>query len=395
MPILAIIVTFSLFFLVLSPSVLAQEEEEDAQVGIRVDGDIPLIEVGKDTVINITFEDRGSLNWSKLLETYGSMFGGLGYVYMKVVWPYMFGEQITEWMGYHSIDFYPEVEGNVSGWYAWMEPSEIVRSTLGTTANLKLHVRVDERTQSNAAVIRIKCVRRGITGKPIAVSYSEIAVTARAYHYINIVPLESKKEVSPGSTVTIPVDVKNLGNFVDTFHISAVGENGVVGIASDQILVLNPGESQRIYIQATAPITLFDIGTPKNLKILAYSIHEPDNIFTGEIALINKGIYLPFLIILIVIIGTIVALLYIYRGSLSNIKISFETFETKETKKKETVEKEEEITEPVERSEEKKSIEFTPKVEKPSFQKKRTERDELINRILREQDKQKRKFKKY
>ncbi|MCD6236934.1 MAG: hypothetical protein J7K13_03160 [Thermoplasmata archaeon] len=381
MPILAI-VTFSLFFLVLSPSVLAQDEEEDAQIGIRVEGNIPLIEVGKDTVINITFEDRGSFNWTQLMKSFP-------YLYMKVVWPYMFGPWVKEWLGYHSIDFYPEVKGNISGWYAWMEPSEIVGSTAGTSAKLKLHVRVDERTQSNAAVIRIKCVRRGITGEPIAVSYSEIAVTARAYHYIDVVPLESKKEVSPGSTVTIPVEVKNLGNFVDTFHISVVGENGVVGLASDQILVLNPGESQRIYIQATAPITLFDIGTPKNLKILAYSIHEPDNVFTGEIALINKGIYLPFLIILIVIIGTIVALLYIYRGSLSNVKISFET------EKKEIVEKEEEITEPVERAEEKKSIEFTPKVENPSLQKKRTEKDELISRILREQDKQKRKFKKY
>jgi len=299
------------------PSVVG-EEEEDAGVALSVIGEIPPITHFQDNVINLQFYDNFGLNWTQILNTFGK--GPFKYI-IKLEWPFLFGEpfkwspEVLEYMGYTTVTFYAEILGNESGWSAYVTPASITQTTGGKQAKIKLHVKVEELTANNSVTVRIKCTRIGVNGGEIGVSYIDIPVKAAPYHYAEVRPATEVKNVAPASETTIPVDITNKGNYFDTFIIYVEGKNGAVGLASQQNLVLNPGETRRIYVRIMTPeVTLFDPGTIRQISVQVYSVNDPSSKFTGSIAIKTFGFYLspPLLLGLSIIIFMIIVLSLIF-----------------------------------------------------------------------------------
>jgi len=311
------IILISLVFLPIGSA----NEEESAEVSLILLGEIPPIEYFKDNVINIMFKDDFGLNWTNLKERYGKLlkflpgeYGVSYFLLMKIWWPIYFGKDVAKALGYTSVNFYAEFLDNQSGWHAHVEPATVTHVTGGVIKNLRVHVKIEDLTASCTATLRIKCTRIGITGEPIGVSYVDIPLKAAPYHYAEVRPTAEVKNVAPASEITIPVDITNRGNYFDTFVINVEGGNGAVGLASQQNLVLNPGETRRIYVRIMTPeVTLFDPGTIRQITIQVHSVDDPTSSFIGSIAVKTFGFYLspPLLlglgvIILIIIISSLV-----------------------------------------------------------------------------------------
>ena len=303
---------------------MAAEDGENAEVSLNIIGEIPLITHFEDNIINLQFYDNFGLNWTRLLKTFP-------YFYMKLIWPtripfFGFGPEVKKYLGYTSINFYASVIGEPDGWYAYVEPASITESTGGKTANLKLHIKVDKLDAPNSVTVQVRCVRILTNGEVYGTTYANISVKAAQYHFAEIKPVKDIKEAPPASQSYIPVDITNKGNYYDTFLINVIGENGVVGISSQEIIVLNPGETQRINIMVMTPeINFYDPGTIRKIRIEAYSINDPENKFIGEAVVKTVGFYIspPLLLtiglIALLLLITISVLYYKREKELQNI----------------------------------------------------------------------------
>jgi hypothetical protein len=302
----------------LAPSCLG-EEEEGAEVALNIIGEIPPITHFQDNIINLEFYDSFGLNWTQIKKVFAKTI--LGEMWIKFWWGRVLFRNvpgIEEALGYTSVTFYAEIMGNQSGWSAYVTPASIPRTTGGYKANVQLHVKVEDLTANNSVTVRIKCTRIGVNGGEIGVSYIDIPVKAAPYHYAEVKPTAEVKNVAPASEITIPVDITNRGNYFDTFVINIEGKNGAVGLASQQNLVLNPGETRRIYVRIMTPeVTLFDPGTIRQISIQVHSIDDPTSKFTGSIAIKTFGFYLspPLLLGLgiIILIIIIISLIFYYK----------------------------------------------------------------------------------
>ncbi len=302
----------------------AQEDNEGAELAIKIVGNLPFIEIGKDNIIKLEFEDRFGLNWTSILDKFG-------WFIPKLEWPFLFGQDVKKYLGYSSVDFYGEVVNNVSGWHAFVDPSEVSKTTGGMKANLTLHVRVDKLSTSSYATIRIKCIRRLANGETEGPTFAYISLKAKPQHYAEIDILQTVKEAAPGSIIYFPVDITNKGNFVDTFQFKPIEEeDGLSGVISGQSIVLSPGETQRVYLQIATPRNFVDFGTPREIKVKAYSVNYPNETFIGNAAIVTRGINMEspaaFILLFIIVIIAIAFIIYKrYRNkSLPSTKKSIE-----------------------------------------------------------------------
>ena len=314
-----IITALTIVFFLLSSCTIhvakAEEIEEDAEENLYVVGDIPKVKIGEDTEINLVFEDHIGLNFSRLTNYFPNkpfLSFLFGYIYIPVVFGPMTGmETFKEIYCLHTIEFHPYIEGNISGWHAIVEPSTITGSTDGKKANLTLKVRVDGPTAHPMANVVIKVVRKGAGGAVIGVSYHKISLKAEHIYMLDIKPLKSTVEALPGSSVSIPVEITNLGNYVENYIISVKGK-GVSAISGDQTITINPGETIKTYIQVHTPFTLFDLGTPRKIEIKAYPSEDPDRVFTAGASVVTRGTPLVAIPIIILVIALLILLIKMF-----------------------------------------------------------------------------------
>ncbi|MCD6542480.1 MAG: hypothetical protein J7K38_04050 [Thermoplasmata archaeon] len=287
------------------------EEQADAEENLWVVGDIPEIKIGEDTLINLSFEDYTGINYTYLTNYFkknpiASFI--FGYIYIPAVFGPRIGmETFQEFYCLHSIEFHAYIEGNVTGWHAIVEPSLITGSTAGHKANLTLKVRVDGPTVHPMANVVIKVVRKGKGGAVLGVSYHKISLKAEHIYLLDLKPLKSVVETLPGSTLSIPVEITNRGNYIETYRISVDGD-GVASLFGSQLLTINPGETIKTNIQIYTPFSPFDLGTARKVEIKAYPLSSPENVFTAGISVVTRGAPLQFIPVLILIIILLVLL---------------------------------------------------------------------------------------
>lgn len=305
--------------LLLLPSLLpylhtVRAEDYDAEENIYVVGDLPEVSVGKDTIIKLVFEDHAGFNYTLLVEKFS-------WPIVHLWWPILFGylmgggkkglEEFQRYVCLHSIEFQAYIDGNLSGWHAIVEPSLITGSTSGHKANLTLKVRVDGPTTYPMADVVIKVIRKGANGEILGISRHKISLKAEHIYLLDVKPLKSVIEALPGSTVTIPVELTNRGNYVETYRIFIRGK-GIASLSGSQFITIDPGETVKTSIQVYTPFSFFDLGTPRKIEIEVYPVESPNNVFTAGVSIITRGLALhsiPILILIVIIVIFLIKLL--------------------------------------------------------------------------------------
>ena len=384
-----------LFTLLPCTSVIS-EAQTDAEETLYVVSDIPPIKIGEDTKINLIFEDHAGYNYTYMVESFG-------WFVVNVLWPIEFGlilggfnrtyyEDFKNYNCLHSIEFYAYIENNISGWHAIVEPSLITGSTAGYKANLTLLVRVDGMTSYPKANIIIKVVRKGRGGAILGTSYHKIPVKAEHIYLLDIKLQKSVIDISPGDSVTIPVEITNKGNYIETYKLVVEGNGVSLGLIGEQILTINPGETRKINIQVYAPYSLLDLGTAKKIEIRAYPVDSPDVVFTAGVSIFSRGINIMSLPVIAMIIVILILIAYIFAGRersyLIRLRKEREKYVGKEIKSNLFVERR------ADKLESKTIKEEVEKKKTRQIRRKVGEIDKIIAKIQKEQEKQRRKLQK-
>jgi uncharacterized membrane protein YciS (DUF1049 family) len=163
----------------------------------------------------------------------------------------------------------------------------------------------------------------------------EILLKVNRYHQLDLIAPETVK-IKPYEVKTIPVSIQNIGSHIDTFNFRIKCDNKDMVVVPPPSLTLKPGEKGEALVGVAAPRSLYALGAISNIRVEAFSVNDPEQIFVDTITLKSEGIYATgtptiniFLIIIILIIAFIV-LRYI-RIILRNRK---KTKKIKEGKKK-------------------------------------------------------------
>ena len=385
--------TLTLIFILISPYIyIGKAEEYDAEENLYVVGEIPEVSIGNDTVINLIFEDYSGLNYTKWVK--------ISWALVHLVWPITFGyilgggkkglEEFKKYVCLHSIEFQAYIDGNISGWHAIVEPSLITGSTFGRKAKLTLKVRIDGPTVYPMANVIIKVIRKGAGGEVLGISYHRISLKAEHIYMLDIKPLKSAVEALPGSSVSIPVEITNLGNYVENCIISVEGKEAST-LSSGQIITINPGETIRTYVQVYTPFTIFDLGTPRKIEIKAYPSGAPDKVFTAGASVVTRGVspmFIPVLILIAILVVLIVKVFLQLGGGFTWTKKGEMEEEIKRKFFSVGTEKKEAVRESVKMKREIETVSSKPR----SLRRKDLEK--LIAKIKKEEMKQKRKFEK-
>lgn len=287
-------------------SVYAQETDtESAEVVAEIinlkDNRILSIKTSEWTSIDIKVVDGYGLNWTALhdrlpfLSTY--------------IWP-IIHPTWKRFLGYSSLRFEPEiVEGDPRGWYTKITPSAIATADQGKTYYLTLDVQTDDIAVDYSVVVGIKVIRVAPDGEDYGSSYIYVPVKASSLNNLKMTTGFSTKEASPHSFVYFDISLLNLGYYRDMFTLQFVEDNGLTIAASQQVVVLDPEESQNVRINVLTEEKLFDIGTSNRISIYATSTSDSNAQLLGTVIVTTRGLYVSPLIG--IILSPILALIII------------------------------------------------------------------------------------
>ena len=128
----------------------------------------------------------------------------------------------------------------------------------------------------------------------VETEYKEISILVKVkpYHALKIDSV-NLINLKPDQITSIPITLKNLGNYNDTYNFTIASKHKDIKISNPTSITLAPGETKEIYLSVSVPQSAFDYGTLHNVKIQAYSIHDPNVIIAEQkIFIETKGIYL-------------------------------------------------------------------------------------------------------
>jgi hypothetical protein len=266
--------------------------------------DVPLLEFGEETTIGLRFKQSG-FNWTKLSER--------GFFFAKIYLPIVF-RSIIYLLGYNSVVFEAEIVGNPPGWEAWVSPSSVTYFTGDSQALVDLYVKVSRPTSANTATVRIRYTAYSGGSNVMGTATTDVLVSVKQYHLAEVTALQQHKEVSPDSVVYFPIEVKNRGNYEDTFEFEVENEsNDFLGLVSGHI-TLKPGETGQVTAMVLTPyVYLYDFGTQTSLNISAHSVYEPEKKFSTSISVTSKGFLISEMFLLtIAIIALIIIVIYLF-----------------------------------------------------------------------------------
>ncbi|HEC94352.1 MAG TPA: hypothetical protein ENI45_00110 [Thermoplasmatales archaeon] len=211
----------------------------------------------------------------------------------------------------------------------------------------------------------------------------EILIKVKKDHFAEIIP-PPPMEIHPNEVLSIPVAIKNLGSHIDTFNFRVNTTDVNLKVSPPSAVTLNPGETKQTMLSVAAPPILWDVGTTRSIIVEAYSIEEPDKVFSNAVILTSRGVYVSeinivYLIVFLLIIITSVFFFLHRKKRPPSVKAAEE--KAKVLKKEKTIPA---VLKPPERKKEE-------PVEKPSVRKR--EMEKRLLKIKREQEKQRRKLK--
>lgn len=169
------------------------------------------------------------------------------------------------------------IQVNVEPWRLWKDQFELWYPYLGMLSPLAL---------LGGFAWRLSGLREPLPAIPV-----DILVKANRFHLAEIIP-PGAIEVKSDELVTIPIEVRNHGSHIDTFNFRAYTKNdsGLI-VSPPSALTLNPNEVGRTHISVATPRHLQDPGTAHSINIEAYSIYEPEKVFTNTVSILTRGVY--------------------------------------------------------------------------------------------------------
>jgi hypothetical protein len=274
-------------------------------VGTLSDPKIPSIKTAEWTTINLTIIDGYGIPWETLLTKYP--------ILARYIWPVIMPSW-KNFLGYSALRFEPEiVEGDPRGWYTKITPSAIATADQGKIYNLKLEVKTDDIAVDYAVVVGVKVTRVAPSGEDIGVSYVNIPVKASSLNNLKMTAGFTTKETSPRSHVNIEISLTNRGYYRDMFSLEFAEESGATIFASQQVIVLDPEETQQIQIDVLTIEKFFDLGTPNIINIYATSISDPNPVVIGSFVIVTKGFYFsPLIGIVLTPIILIIVIIFLF-----------------------------------------------------------------------------------
>ena len=289
---------------IFSQIVSGQEEQQTAEIALRID-DAEIPNIAKNwTAINLAVDDNFGLDWNA--------FKDLPKIFTHVLWRVMFGiPDIERYLGYTSILFEPDEDSVPEGWFVKIEPSTISETTANMSHKITMYAQVNELAAKYNPTIRIKCMRFDVLGDLYGITYATIPLKAVSLNYAFVNALESSKKAAPKTLVYFPIEVINQGEYLDTYNFEIKDNDRTYSLISHQALVLNPGEKKTVELGVLTPELFFDAGTPRRIDIIVYPVGSPSEKFETSVIVITEGFYISPLVGLI-LVPIIIFLIIIY-----------------------------------------------------------------------------------
>jgi hypothetical protein len=121
--------------------------------------------------------------------------------------------------------------------------------------------------------------------------YVDLVVKLDRFHLAEIIPPQPI-EIGPDELISVPLEVKNLGSETDSFNFRAYSDpDSELIISSPPVLTIDPEDIGYTSIAVASPQIFNDPGTAHSIYIEAYSIYDPDKIFTNTVIVTTRGIY--------------------------------------------------------------------------------------------------------
>ena len=147
-------------------------------------------------------------------------------------------------------------------------------------------------------------------------SVIEILIKVDKYHQAEIKPLDSSVKIEPYQVKSIPINIKNLGSHIDTYNFRVKCDNKNIVVTPPPALTVEPGEEKEALVGVAAPRNFYSVGDVTPIYVEAYSIDDPDTIFSNTITLKTSGIYATgsstIYLGVIIVIFVIILFLYVY-----------------------------------------------------------------------------------
>ncbi len=120
-------------------------------------------------------------------------------------------------------------------------------------------------------------------------SVVEVLVNVKRYHQAEIEPPETFT-IEPYAVRSIPLTIKNLGSHIDTFNFRVTSKDENIIVTPPPSVTLRPGEEAEALVGVAAPKTLYSLGATTPLLVEAYSVNEPESVFSNTLTLQISGI---------------------------------------------------------------------------------------------------------
>jgi len=306
------IIYYLLVCCILLSAISVQAAEEPITEGADVigtisDTKIPSIKTSEWTTINLSVIDGYGIRWGML------MADPTLSILARYIWP-IIHPSWRNLLGYSALRFEPEIiEGDPRGWYTKISPSAIAEADNGKIYPLTLEVKTDDIAVDYAVVVGIKVTRISPSGEDIGVSYINIPVRASSFNNLKMTAGFTTKETSPRSHVNFDISLTNLGYYRDMFSLHFVDESGATIIASQQLVVLDPYETQNVRIDVLTKENFFDLGTPNIIYIYVNSNSDPNPQQIGSFVVVTKGFYFsPLIGVVLIPIILIIVLIFLF-----------------------------------------------------------------------------------
>jgi hypothetical protein len=233
----------------------------------------------------------------------------------RYVWPFIHPTW-RRFLGYTSLTLETSiVQGDPRGWYVKIDPTYIAQTDAGKIYNnITLQVKTDDIAVDYAVVVGVKVTRLDVYGNPAGVTNITVPVKASALNNLIMNTIGATTiNVPPHSYASFDVNIQNQGYYKDMFFLEFLNTSDLFVSTSQQVIVLNPGETQAVHIEVLTPERFYDLGTPTKINVYVTSASDPTPRLIGSLVVVTEGVYVSSLVgIILAPILIILILLYIF-----------------------------------------------------------------------------------
>jgi hypothetical protein len=141
----------------------------------------------------------------------------------------------------------------------------------------------------------------------------EVLVKVNPYHKVDIPPILPQK-IEPYEVKSIPMTIKNIGSHLETLNFRVSYDNEELIVTPPPAMTLQPGEVGQALVGVAAPKQFLSVGATTEIFVEAYSIDDPESVFTNTITLTTTGIQIaggPTYVASSIVVALIIVLLIV------------------------------------------------------------------------------------